>query len=231
MKISTIRAGTLFECSDCDFTSPVKTELEKHSRAWNHGSIGSITGLKAETHKYDIEGEVNKIRTEVPKSEIVTIRAGSVYECCDCGFTTPVKTELEKHSRAWDHGTIIIEGKEPRAETPKSDNELEQCEGSSEDLFHHKCPMCPFQASDKSLYDKHLIDVHEIVEICNNESGEVGLGEDSGIWDTEMEDVEVEAKKEALIEQMMLKQLEKNIRNPKKSKKSKSKRARQNRVL
>ena len=156
-----IRAGTVFECSDCDFTSPVKTELEKHSRAWDHGSIGRITELKAETHKY---GEVYKLRAEVPKSEIVTIRAGSVYECCDCGFTTPVKTELEKHSRAWDHGTIIIEGKEPRAETPKSDNELEQCEGSSEDLFHHKCPMCPFQASDKSLYDKHLIDVHEIVE-------------------------------------------------------------------
>ena len=89
--------------------------------------------------------------------------------------------------------------------------------------------MCPFQASDKSLYDKHLIDVHEIVEIRNNESGEVGLGEDSGIWDTEMgeaevdhvEEAEVEAKKEALIEQMMLKQLEKNIRKPKKSKKIK----------
>ena len=175
---------------------------------------------------------------DIHRMVTLTIRAGTVFECSDCGFTTPVETELEEHSRAWDHETIG-EANEPIAEIHKSDNEgsfiQKQCGGVTHDLVEYKCLGCPFQASDKALYSKHLIDVHEIVEIFNNESeAGLSLGEDSGIWDTEMdhvhvEEADVEAKKKALIEQMMQKQLEKGMKKPKKGKMSRSKRARHSR--
>ena len=207
-KALTLRAGTVYECNDCGFTSPVETELEKHSRAWDHGTIG----------------EVSEPRTGTSKSEAVTIRAGT-----DCDFTSHVQPEFEKHSRSWDHGT-----NREAHETPKYDNDdynmEELCEGISEDLFQSECPLCPFQSLDKSLYNKHLMEIHEIAEICNNESEKVpSLADDSGIWETETdhwEKAQVEAKKESLIEHMIQKTVGKRMKKPKKVKKNRSKRAR-----
>ena len=59
----------------------------------------------------------------------------------------------------------------------------------------YKCPMCPLKTTDKSGYDKHLLNVHELVEIINDKSEEldmsVTVSEDSGIWETELGEAKI----------------------------------------
>ena len=47
----------------------------------------------------------------------------------------------------------------------ESSNIQDKYEETSEDKIALNCPMCPFQTTTKNVYNEHLINVHEIVEV------------------------------------------------------------------
>ena len=184
-----------FKCVMCPDTFTRKYLLanhikKRHNIIWQEGQKIDHTDSPPHKLEKDVLSQENLSRfmeTVADKSDECTNAAASTQDEQTSSIyhlDMPKNENCEVPTDNNIYGTPLMNRHDFQSSKMQEQVEVER---PSEDMISFKCPMCLFQTATKITYNQHLIDVHEIVEVFDNEYEEgISPEEDGGTKNSEV---------------------------------------------
>ena len=189
-----------FKCTWCTYATSRKTDLANHRKSY-HGE--KISGWKNMNPAFKLikdapmQADLSlKIEDRTPsfmgpqsESSEVWLEPRLTPKTLQAAISILEGCQLKKHLTMPKVEKSEFEGLPLMSFLDKSTPQNHVEEATTKELFLSKCPICPFQTKEKNSLKKHLLAIHEIVEISNNDNEDgMPVDEDSGIWEAEIEE-------------------------------------------